>query len=76
MIVFIGLLTTLATFLLPLEGDIHLGRKCAGMKQSPGSGPIRPSYFGTLRIFAVIYIAQAGIGTVAGVAYAVWLLYW
>jgi hypothetical protein len=46
------------------------------MKQSLGSGPIRPSYFGTLRIFAVIYVVQAGIGTVAGVAYAVWLLYW
>lgn len=46
------------------------------MKQFLESGPIRPSYFGTLRIFAVIYVVQAGIGTVAGVAYAVWLLYW
>jgi hypothetical protein len=45
------------------------------MKQSLGPGSIRPSYFGTLRIFAVIYVVQAGIGTVAGVAYAVWLLY-
>ena len=45
------------------------------MKQSLGSDPIPPSYFGTLKVFAIIYIIQAGIGTVAGVAYAVWLLY-
>jgi hypothetical protein len=45
------------------------------MKQSLRSDPIRPSCFGTLRFFAVIYVVQAGIGTVAGVAYAVWLLY-
>jgi hypothetical protein len=29
-----------------------------------------------LRIFAIIYVVQAGIGIVAGVGYAVWLLYW
>ena len=29
---------------------------------------------GTLRIFTIIYVAQACIGIAAGVAYAVWLL--
>jgi hypothetical protein len=46
------------------------------MKQSLESGPVRPSYFGTLRFLAVVYVVQAGLGTVAGVAYAVWLMYW
>jgi hypothetical protein len=30
----------------------------------------------TLRILAVIYVVQAGVGIATGVAYAVWLLYW
>ena len=30
----------------------------------------------TLRILAVIYLVQAGVGIATGVAYAVWLLYW
>jgi hypothetical protein len=30
----------------------------------------------TLRILAVIYVVQAGVGVASGVAYAVWLLYW
>jgi hypothetical protein len=30
----------------------------------------------TLRILAALYVAQAAIGIAAGVAYAVWLLYW
>jgi hypothetical protein len=30
----------------------------------------------TLRILAVIYVVQAGVGVATGVAYAVWLLYW
>jgi hypothetical protein len=40
------------------------------------------SYFRTgslmtiLRILAVIYVVQAGVGVATGVAYAVWLLYW
>jgi hypothetical protein len=37
------------------------------------------SRFGTgrvLSIFAVIYAVQAAFGITAGVAYAVWLLYW
>jgi hypothetical protein len=29
-----------------------------------------------VRILTVIYVAQAGAGIVAGVVYAVWLLYW
>jgi hypothetical protein len=29
-----------------------------------------------LRILAVIYVVQAGVGVATGVAYAVWLLYW
>ena len=29
-----------------------------------------------LRILAVIYFVQAAVGIAAGVAYAVWLLYW
>jgi hypothetical protein len=29
----------------------------------------------TLRILAVIYVVQAGVGIAAGIAYAVWLLY-
>jgi hypothetical protein len=29
-----------------------------------------------LRILAIIYVVQAGIGIAAGVTYAVWLLYW
>jgi hypothetical protein len=31
---------------------------------------------GVLRIFAIIYAVQAALGIAAGVAYAVWLLYW
>jgi len=31
---------------------------------------------GQVRILTVIYVAQAGAGIVAGVDYAVWLLYW
>jgi hypothetical protein len=30
---------------------------------------------GTLRIFTIIYIAQACVGIAAGVAYAIWLLF-
>jgi hypothetical protein len=30
----------------------------------------------TLRILAVMYAFQAGVGIATGVAYAVWLLYW
>jgi hypothetical protein len=30
----------------------------------------------TLRIFALIYVVQAGVGIATGVGYAVWLLYW
>jgi hypothetical protein len=30
----------------------------------------------TMRILAVIYVVQAGVGVATGVAYAVWLLYW
>jgi hypothetical protein len=30
----------------------------------------------TLRILAVIYVVQAGVGVATGIAYAVWLLYW
>jgi hypothetical protein len=29
----------------------------------------------TLRILAIIYLAQAAAGTVLGIAYAVWLIY-
>jgi hypothetical protein len=29
-----------------------------------------------MRILAVIYVVQAGVGVATGVAYAVWLLYW
>jgi hypothetical protein len=46
------------------------------MKQSLETEPVRPSYLGTLRVLAVVYVVQAGLGTVAGVAYALWLLYW
>ena len=31
---------------------------------------------GALRIFAIVYVAQAALGITTGVAYAVWLLYW
>jgi hypothetical protein len=30
----------------------------------------------TLRIFAIIYVAQAVLGITTGVGYAAWLLYW
>ena len=30
----------------------------------------------TLRILAIIYVVQAGVGIAAGIGYAVWLLYW
>jgi hypothetical protein len=30
----------------------------------------------TLRILAVMYVFQAGVGIATGVAYAAWLLYW
>jgi hypothetical protein len=30
----------------------------------------------TLRILAIIYVVQAGVGIATGIAYAVWLLYW
>jgi hypothetical protein len=30
----------------------------------------------TLRFFALVYVVQAGVGVAAGVAYAVWLVYW
>jgi hypothetical protein len=30
---------------------------------------------GTLRIFTIIYVAQACVGIAAGAAYAVWLMY-
>jgi hypothetical protein len=29
-----------------------------------------------VRILAVIYVVQAGVGIALGFAYAVWLLYW
>jgi hypothetical protein len=29
-----------------------------------------------LRILAIIYVVQAGIGIATGFAYAVWLMYW
>jgi hypothetical protein len=29
-----------------------------------------------VRIFAVVYVIQAGIGIAFGFAYAVWLMYW
>jgi hypothetical protein len=29
-----------------------------------------------LRLFAVVYLAQAGVGIAVGVGYAVWLVYW
>jgi hypothetical protein len=29
-----------------------------------------------LRIIAVLYLIQAGVGIATGVAYAMWLLYW
>jgi hypothetical protein len=31
---------------------------------------------GTVRMLAVVYVCQAGVGIVLGFAYAVWLLYW
>jgi hypothetical protein len=31
---------------------------------------------GAFRIFAIVYVVQATLGIAAGVAYAVWLLYW
>jgi hypothetical protein len=30
----------------------------------------------TLRILAVMYVVQAGVGIATGVVYAVWLVYW
>ncbi len=35
-----------------------------------------PKSIGTLRIFAIVYAAQAAFGIAAGVGYAMWLLYW
>jgi hypothetical protein len=29
-----------------------------------------------VRIFAVVYVLQAGVGIALGFAYAVWLMYW
>jgi hypothetical protein len=29
-----------------------------------------------VRIFAVVYVIQAGVGIAFGFAYAVWLMYW
>ena len=56
---------------------------CANMTQSVSRAlifvPKLSSRFGAggaLRIFAILYAAQAGLGITAGVAYAVWLLYW
>ncbi len=37
---------------------------------------IVPKPAGVLRVFAIIYAVQAAAEIVAGVAYAVWLLYW
>jgi len=75
----------MATFLLVGRGDIHLRRKCANMTQSV-SKPVHSvgavSCFGAggvmtkLRILAIIYVVQAGIGIATGFAYAVWLMYW
>ena len=30
----------------------------------------------TLRILAIMYVVQAGVGVVLGFAYPLWLLYW
>jgi hypothetical protein len=42
------------------------------------SGPrtLVPKPSGALRIFAIVYAAQAVFGITVGVGYAVWLLYW
>jgi hypothetical protein len=34
------------------------------------------SAMSTVRVLAIVYVIQAGLGTLAGVAYAVWLVYW
>jgi hypothetical protein len=52
------------------------------MTQSVSPAPTlatKTSRYGTgrvLNILVVIYVVQAALGIVAGVAYAVWLLYW
>ena len=76
----------MATFLLLGRGDRHnLTKVCQRdtiRKQRPyilskrddrvGSGAI----MNMLRLFAVVYLAQAGVGIAVGVGYAVWLVYW
>jgi hypothetical protein len=67
----------LATSLLLVRGDITPSARCANLTQSVSrTRTIVPKPIGALRIFAIIYAAQAAIGIAAGVAYALWLLYW
>lgn len=70
-------LCPLATSLLLVRGDVTPSARCANLTQSV-SRPrtIVPKPAGVLRVFAIIYAVQAAAGIVAGVAYAVWLLYW
>ena len=74
----------MATFLLLVSGDIAPLARCANMTQSANRArtfvPKLSSRFGagsaTLRILGVVYVVQAALGITAGVAYAMWLLYW
>ena len=41
----------------------------------PKASPTRGGAMSTVRILAIAYVAQAGVGIVLGCAYAVWLVY-
>jgi len=52
-----------------------IGGQCLCIRPEPVSRYGAGGVMAAVRILAVIYVVQAGIGIVLGFAYAVWLMY-